>query len=135
MGERGKSDEARVDARGIRPARVYAIEERPAPSGVVVLALSGEFDLASIPSAREHFEQVRARRPRGVVLDLSEVTFADSSALRELLRHDAGLREDGARLVLAAPSAAVERLLELTRARELLDVAPTVERALDRVGR
>jgi anti-anti-sigma factor len=133
MGERAKSERSRADERGIRAPRAYAISERPAPPGVVVLALHGEFDLASVPIARERFEQVRVRRPRGVVLDLSEVTFADSSALRELLRTDAALRAAGAPFVLAAPSQPVERLLELTRARDLLDVAATVEQALERV--
>jgi anti-anti-sigma factor len=67
------------------------------------------------------------------VLDLAEVTFADSSALRELLRADAGLRADGSLLVIAAVPPVVERLLGLTRASDLLELAPSVEQALDRV--
>jgi anti-sigma B factor antagonist len=135
MGHRGKSQGERVDERAIRPPLPYAIAQRPAPPGVVVLALSGEFDLAVVPLARERLEQARAQRPRAIVLVMSEVTFADSSALRELLRLDAAMGADGAQLVLAALSPAVERLLEITRARDLLAVAPTVGEALDRVTR
>jgi anti-sigma B factor antagonist len=123
----------RVDGRDIRPPLPYAIAERPSPPGVVVLALSGELDLAVVPLARERLEQARAQRPRAIVLVMSEVTFADSSALRELLRLDAAMGADGSLLVLAALSPAVERLLELTRARDLLTVAETVGEALDRV--
>jgi anti-sigma B factor antagonist len=133
MGETGGSKGARVDGRGIRPPNVYAISERPAPAGVVLLELRGEFDVAAAPEARERLEQARAQRPRGVVLDLGEVTFADSSALRELLRADAALRGDGSLLVIAAVPPVVERLLALTRASDLLELAPTVERALDRL--
>jgi anti-anti-sigma factor len=134
MPEMGESDRARIDQRGIRPPNAYAISERAAPAGVVLLVLRGEFDLASSPAARERLEQARARRPRAVVLDLAEVTFADSSALRDLLRADAALRGDGARLVLAALPTVVERMLTLTRAFDLLEVAPTLEQALDRVS-
>jgi len=126
---------ARVDAGGVDPPTVYAIAERPAPAGVVLLAARGDFDLAAAPSARARLEQARAKGPRVVVLDLDAVTFADSSALRELLRADAALRGDGARLVLAAVPPPVERLLVLSRTRELFELEPTVERALERLAR
>jgi anti-anti-sigma factor len=132
MGEKG-TEGTRIDASGIRPPSVYAISERPAPPGVVLLELRGEFDVAAAPAARERLEQARAQRPRGVVLDLGDVTFADSSALRELLRADAALRGDGSLLVIAAVPPVVERLLTITRASDLLALAPTVEQALHRV--
>jgi anti-sigma B factor antagonist len=134
MGKPGESAEPREDLRGAPRPGTHAIEERPAPAGVVLLALTGEFDLAAVPAARERFEQAAAGRPRGVVLDLAEVTFADSSALRELLRAHAALRAEGVRLVLAAVPANVERLLDLTRARDLLELAPAVEQAVERLA-
>jgi anti-anti-sigma factor len=123
-------DVARVDARGIRPPDAYAIADRPAPDGVVVLALTGEIDVSAAPAVRERFAEALERRPQAVVVDMGEVSFADSSALRELLRADAAMRAARTRFVLAALPPVVERLLELTRALELLDVAPTAESAL-----
>ncbi len=134
MTEMEEGDGLEVEGRGPRPALVHAISERPAPAGVVLLALHGEFDLASAPAARERLDLARAQRPRGVVLDMAEVTFADSSALRELLLADAALRGDGARLVIAAAPPGVERLLTITRARDLLELAPTVEQALKQLA-
>jgi anti-anti-sigma regulatory factor len=64
---------------------------------------------------------------------MTQVTFADSSALRELRRADAGARAAGKRFVPAALPAVIERLLDLTRARELLDLAPSVDEALKRL--
>ena len=130
----GESDSLRVDGPGYRSANVHAITERAAPAGVVLLGLHGEFDLAAAPAARERLEQARARRPHGVVLDMAEVTFADSSGLRELLYANAALRDDGSRLVIAAPPPAVERLLTVTRASDLLELAPTVEQALKQLA-
>jgi anti-sigma B factor antagonist len=134
MGDTGDTGGARVDARGIRPPDAYAIEERPAPDGAVVLALRGEVDLAAAPALRLRFEEALARRPAAVVVDMAELTFADSAALRELLRADAAMRAEGTRFSVAALPPAVERLLELTRADELLDAAPTVEAALRQPG-
>ena len=81
-------------------------------------------------------EEVRARLAalvRGnharIVLDLARVTFMDSSTLRELLRAELALRAGGGRMVLAAPTRPVERLLELTRATELLSVVDSVQQA------
>jgi anti-sigma B factor antagonist len=134
MTQAGESDGLHGDGEGISSASVHGISERSAPDGVVLLGLHGEFDLAAAPAARERLEQVRAQRPRGVVLDMAEVTFADSSGLRELLHADAALRGDGSRLIIAAPPPAVERLLTVTRASDLLELAPTVEQALKQLA-
>ena len=129
------SDRIGVDGGGLLPPRAYGIEERPAPGGAVVLALEGELDLAAAPAVRERFEAVRDGGARGVVIDLGDVEFIDSSMLRELLLAEAALRQAGGRLVLAAARAPVIRLLELTRTTELLAVAPTVAEALEHVAR
>lgn len=123
-----------VDAHGIRPPSVYAIETRTTPEGVIVLALEGEFDLAAAPTLRERLADARGAGARGVVLDMTEVTFVDSSVLRELLRADAEMDSEGGPLVIAAPRPPVARLLELTHTAGLLTVAPTVAEALHRAA-
>jgi anti-sigma B factor antagonist len=87
-------EQSSVDERGIRPPSVYAIDAREPVDGIAVLALSGELDLAAAPVLRERLDAARAGGGRGIVLDMAEVTFLDSSALRELLRADAALRAD-----------------------------------------
>lgn len=128
-----RSEDPKVDDRGIRPPAVYAIDARSAPAGVAVLALTGEFDLAAAPALRERLADARTAATRGVVLDLEEVTFVDSSALRELLRADAALSADGVPLVLVGLRPPVDRLLELTRTAGMFTTAPTVEAALGRL--
>jgi len=124
------SEHSSVDAQGIRPPDAYVIEVGTAADGIVVLALEGEFDLAAAPSLREHLDAARLKATRGVVLDCAEVTFVDSSGLRELLGARTALRDAGKTLVLAALQPAVVRLLELTGASAALATAPTLERAL-----
>ncbi len=124
----------RIDAQGIRPPDAYAIELRDAGDGIALVLLEGELDLAAAPVLRERFEEAAGAGPRGVVLDMAEVTFVDSSALRELLRAHAAVRAAGGELVLAGVGPAVARLFELTRTTGLLALAPDVERALTLLG-
>jgi anti-anti-sigma factor len=128
------SDHPSVDAQGIRPPDAYSIEVREPSGGVLVLALDGEFDLAAAPALREQLDAARAADVRGVVLDFTEVTFVDSSGLRELLLATSAYRAAGKALVLAAVPPPVVRLLELTRASDAVAVAPTLERALERAA-
>ena len=122
-----------VDAHGIRPPSVYSMEAAEAPDGVALLELAGEFDLAAAPALRVGIAEAAGAGVRGVVLDMAEVTFVDSSALRELLRADTTLRADGVTLLLAGLRPPVNRLLELTRTTGVLATEATVEAALSRL--
>jgi anti-sigma B factor antagonist len=126
------TERSTVDALGIRPPCAYAVESCTTPAGDVVLTFAGELDLAAAPVVREQLEAAAATGARMVVLDMTAVTFVDSSALRELLRADGALRLAGGTLVLAAVPPAVVRLLELTRTDDVLASAPSVEAALRR---
>jgi anti-anti-sigma factor len=129
------TDEPSLDARGIRPPAVHAVEPGGAPAGVALLTLRGEFDLAAAPMLRDRLAEARTAAARAVVLDMTEVTFVDSSALRELLRADAALSAAGVPLVLVGLRPPVDRLLELTRTTGMFTVAATVEAALGGLAR
>jgi anti-anti-sigma factor len=93
------------------------------PDGVALIALAGELDLSSAGDFRAALEAALADGAERVVLDLDEVAFVDSSMLKELLRANAELSEQGRKLVLVAPQPAVRRLLDLTRTAEMFTVA------------
>jgi anti-anti-sigma factor len=124
-------DPRRTDALGIRPPDAFRIEHPPSRRGVSLLVLRGEVDLSAAATMRAH---VRTVTGAGLVIDLADVTFLDSSALRELLFARSHLQERGARLVLAAVPPAVERLLQLTGTLALFDLAPTRADGLTRFG-
>ena len=124
------SEQSSVDAQGIRPPDAYMIEVGELSGGVLVLALAGEFDMASAPALREQLAAARAAAAHGVVLEFSGVSFVDSSGLRELLRACTAFRDEGKRLTVAAPQPAITRLFELTGVTEAIRTAPTIERAI-----
>lgn len=52
----------------------------------LVVALTGELDLASLPSVAGPLEELLAREVQSVVLDLGGLTFLDSSGIAVLVR-------------------------------------------------
>jgi anti-anti-sigma factor len=122
----------RKDPYEVPPA--FSIEALAAPDGVLLLRLEGELDVATTPRFRAEVQRALEARSRAVVVDLEEVTFMDSSMLKELLRAHSQLSQSGGLLVLAAAQPAVLRLLDLTRTSELLRLAPTRGEALGQAG-
>lgn len=89
-----------------------------------VIAPQGDFDLDSLAPLRADIEAA-ATQHGGVILDASRITFADSTFLRLIIttHHDTDLR-------IAAPSAQVERLLNVVGADAFLRLYPTIDAAL-----
>jgi anti-sigma B factor antagonist len=50
-------------------------------SGTARVEIGGELDMSSIPELEEMVDPVLAARPRRLVVDVSELRFADSSAI------------------------------------------------------
>lgn len=119
----------RIDALGIKPPPVYAIEESTAGTDISLLLLSGELDMAAASTLRARTDAAGAR---GLVIDLADVTFADSSALRELLHARQEADRRGTRLVLVGVPASLRRLLEITGTVDVFDIAESHEAALAR---
>jgi anti-sigma B factor antagonist len=83
------------------------------------LVLTGEIDSYTAPELSERL----AGDPPIEVLDLAGVTFIDSSGLRVLVEVHQQRVAAGSRLQLRSPSAAVQRLLEISGLAGHLDVA------------
>jgi anti-sigma B factor antagonist len=78
---------------------------------VATVTVSGELDLATVPrlsgTLAEH------GHARLLVLDLTGVTFIDSTGVRSLLDADRACADLGSRLVVLAGDGPVRRMLEL----------------------
>jgi anti-anti-sigma factor len=78
---------------------------------VVVGALSGEIDLSNAAELERAIVEVVPNTVRGLVLDLSGLTYIDSSGIRLLLSLAGRLRWRGQDLALAAPGGSRCRLV------------------------
>jgi anti-sigma B factor antagonist len=96
-----------------------AIEEQ---DGLVRLLLRGELDLSTVSRVQEALERAEASSPPVIVLDLSKLTFLDSTGLRCLVTADQRARDTGRRLVIVRGPDAVQRVFEITRLEERLEM-------------
>jgi anti-sigma B factor antagonist len=80
---------------------------------VTVLTVGGELDMAGASQLDEAMTAVRADAPDMVLVDLSRLSFLDSSGIRALLRVQAVCEGTGSRLVLRRVPDHVQRLLTL----------------------
>jgi anti-sigma B factor antagonist len=107
------------------------LERVAAPgAGQVVVDLGGELDLAVAPDLRALLEDVASEGSQLVVVDVTDVSFIDSTVLREILRAHHAITGAGGRLVIAGPQPGVERLLQLTGTTEVFAITGTRDDAL-----
>jgi anti-anti-sigma factor len=79
-----------------------------------VIHVRGELDLASAPLLSDALAAAAANGTLPVILDLSKVTFIDSSALRALVLAGRDLSERGRTLQIGPRSEMVSRVLAMT---------------------
>jgi anti-anti-sigma factor len=79
-----------------------------------VLALSGELDIASAPALERALDEFGASIPRRLVIDLTDVTFMDSTGLRALLLARQRTEDVDHELVLRPGPRQVQRVFELS---------------------
>ncbi|MEA2313352.1 MAG: hypothetical protein QOI03_44 [Solirubrobacteraceae bacterium] len=84
------------------------------------LALSGELDIASAPRLEEAADAMLAQPVRRLVIDLSGLTFIDSSGLRLLIALNDRANEDGWTLALLPPPEPSRSVFQITGADENL---------------
>jgi anti-anti-sigma factor len=60
----------------------------------VRLTIAGELDLSTVPVLARHLDERLGEKPNTLTLDLSDLTFMDSSGLRQLIELDERARSD-----------------------------------------
>jgi anti-sigma B factor antagonist len=91
---------------------------------IPVLKVVGEVDMSSVSLLRERYEQVASESVPRLLVDLSGVTFLDSSGLAVLISMDEELHARGAQLTLLAPTPAVRRLFDITGLTLIFEIDP-----------
>ena len=99
--------------------------EQSESNGRCVLTAVGEIDLASAPDLETRLSQCLGNGP--VVVDLSSVSFIDSTGLRVLLAAHSGASDGGLGLVVT--DGPVTKLLSITGVDGHLNIFPSVDAA------
>jgi anti-anti-sigma factor len=90
--------------------------------GRVHVALRGELDLSTVGRVQDELERVETARPPVLVVDLSKLSFLDSTGLRCVLGAAERAREQRRRFVIVRGSDAVQRVFSITGLDERLDI-------------
>lgn len=101
-----------------------SVSERHDPDGVVVVAVSGELDIATAPELEACFTRLAEAGHHRLVLDAALLTFCDASGIRVLIKARARADEERGWLRLAAVSPRLHRILTTLA---LLTVLPAFE--------
>jgi anti-sigma B factor antagonist len=99
-------------------------------SGGAVIVLAGELDAYDAPALRESFQAVLESAPAVIVLDLSAVSFLDSTVLGAVVGLLRRVRERNGELRTVLPDTTARRIFEITNLETALDVWPSREAAV-----
>ena len=92
----------------------------PVADKIDVVCLEGDFDLRNAPVLGDHIYRA-LESGNGLILDLSEATFIDSSVIHTLVRASkAAARREQAIVLQLGTAASVERILEIASIEQVL---------------
>ena len=115
--------------------RFSVATERVDSSDAVVVVVSGDVDLGTAPDFEDELARaVEDGLDGGLVIDLREVSFIDSTGLNALVRAFERQRLAGALLALVTDDSRVAMMLEVTRLDRVLKRYPTRDEALAAVS-
>lgn len=100
-----------------------------ATDGIRVLTLAGEIDRDTGQTLRQALDASATPHQR-IVVDLSRVTFMDSTGINIFIAAHRSLTEAGGWIRLAAPTQAVLRLLQIVGVDTFIDCRETLRQAL-----
>ncbi|MER7894109.1 STAS domain-containing protein [Micromonospora sp. NPDC094482] len=92
--------------------------------GGAYLRLAGELDMSTAPQLNAAIDRLTAAGERRLLVDLSELSFCDSTGIAAFVRGDNQAAADGGWLRVTGASGRVERVLRLTGLAEVLSYEP-----------
>jgi anti-sigma B factor antagonist len=107
-------------------------EERA--DGTLVLSIRGDVDLHVAGELSERLESAVDDGPSALVIDLTGVTFLDSTTLAVLLRVMKRLRARGGRFRVVVPRNEIRRIFEVTLLDRVFELDETRREALSATG-
>lgn len=112
----------------------YYVTETGVPGDRTTIIARGELDMCAAPAFRDALRRAIERRVKHVVVDLTDATFVDSTAIGVLLEASGQVRATGGRLHLICTNRHVLRTVEIAGLERHIAVAPTPEEALQVAG-
>jgi anti-sigma B factor antagonist len=97
--------------------------------GGVVVQPVGDIDLSRSPLLRQEIAQVQSKRPKKLIVDLSEVPYMDSSGVATLVEAMQNARRNGSRLILCGLREKVQSIFEIARLHTVFTICADTDAA------
>jgi anti-sigma B factor antagonist len=98
-------------------------------NGVPVLAIRGEIDVATAPRLRERLLELADKSPSVAIVDLTEVSFIDSTALGVLVSGAKRFRGGGGDLRLVVTEPHIAKVFAITGLDDVFAIYPSAHEA------
>ena len=99
--------------------------------GIFVLQFAGEININSLTEARSKVESYKLQQHDKVIIDLSKVSFFDSSGLGYLVVLIKQVKDNKGAIVFCEPSNLVKRLLSARKIDKYVTIYDTNQEALN----
>ncbi len=113
----------------------FAVESSTVDDAVALITLRGEVDIYTAPRFKERLLAALDDGARGLVIDLSGVTFIDSTALGVMIGGVRRLHDSGGAMALVVSSRPVERVLSITGLDRVFTIHASLDEAVASIGR
>ena len=101
--------------------------------GIAVLGVAGEIDVYTAPEFKSAINRAIESGTTDLVIDLSQVSYMDSSGFGTLLGATKRVRPKGGSINLIGCSEAIERMMRITRLDTVFNLFSTVDEAASRI--
>ncbi|MEU0482978.1 STAS domain-containing protein [Streptosporangium sp. NPDC006013] len=102
----------------------------PSVKEMVLLSLAGELDYTNAERFRHDLHQAIGQDRGDLVIDLTDLTFCDSTGIQEFLNTRKIVQDRGGSIALANPHPRLKRILHLTGLAQAFGIQPTVADAV-----
>ena len=110
---------------------LFSVSSERTGAGLGIVSLSGEVDIYTAPQFKECLLELIDTGVDKLVVDLSGVTFIDSTALGVLIGGVRRVRTAGGAMALVVTNRAVERVLSITGLDRVFTIHATREAAVE----
>ena len=99
-------------------------------NGLMVCRVDGEIDIACAPELKKIFDKLISQKTPKIVIELSKVTYVDSSGLATLVEILKNMRSYGGKMRLACMAPKIKSLFEITKLEKLFEISADEETAI-----
>ena len=116
------------------PTSEFVREARPSGEHAFLISLAGDFDLHSGPEFERRVLEALGRSATDLLIDLSEVSFIDSTTIGILMRTRKRLAPLGGRVLVVTSDRNILRLFEITALDRMFEIYPRRTDALEEIN-